>query len=329
VLPHIKKLESLFGNKIIAYFLEDGFMLADEQMLHLYEHLRRIGKQKRLGLWLHSRGGASEIPWKVVSLLREFSVSLQVLIAYRAHSAATVIALGADQIVMTEMGELGPIDPSRWHPLLPQAEVQPGGKKGAIPVSVQDLRHLLKFLEREMQGSLTPDAAATIYTALFDKVHPLAIGALEQAWALSQQVAEGVLSTHMKSTDSEKIKPLVERLSDHYKSHLYQISRREAQEIGLKIVDSTHAQSEAMWSLYLAYAGIQMQGQAEVAGQQALLRRAGHIDSTAGNSLGIALFKKAAPDESLGAQWQSVWAAAPQGVETTRSSEGAEPTPPA
>src|ERR1700687_5198184 len=128
LLPQIKNLESLFGHRVIAYFLEDGFMLADEQMLLLYEHLRRIGKQKRLGLWLYSRGGASEVPWKVVSLIREFSDSLQVLIAYRASSAATVIALGADQIVMTEMAELGPIDPSRWHPLLPQAEGPAGGR---------------------------------------------------------------------------------------------------------------------------------------------------------------------------------------------------------
>src|ERR1700737_796077 len=131
VLPRIQSLEALFGNRVVTYFLEDGFMLADEQMLHLYEHLRRIGKQKRLALWLSSRGGASEVPWKVVSLLREFADSLQVLLPYRAASAATVIALGADQIVMTEMAELGPIDPSRWHPLLPQAEVQPGGKQGA------------------------------------------------------------------------------------------------------------------------------------------------------------------------------------------------------
>lgn len=327
VEPHVEKLESLFGHKLLAYFLEDGYMLADEQMLHLYEHLRRLGKQKRIGLWLYSRGGASEIPWKMVALLREFCDYLVVLVAYRAQSAATVIALGADEIVMTEMAELGPIDPSRWHPLLPQAELQPGGKKGAIPVSVQDLRHLLKFVERETQGSLTPDAAAKIYTALFENVHPLAIGALEQSWALAQQVAERVLSTHAQPADPEKVKQLVEKLSDFYKSHLYQIGRREAKELGLNVVDSTAAQADAIWSLYLAYAGIQIQGQALAAGQQADVRRAGHIDSTVGNSLGLALFKKGAPDESLGAQWQSAWATSPQVVSTTGSSGAPAPPP--
>jgi ClpP class serine protease len=35
-----------------------------------------------------------------------------------------MICLGADEIVMTPLGALGPIDPSRTHPLLPK-----GGKK--------------------------------------------------------------------------------------------------------------------------------------------------------------------------------------------------------
>lgn len=45
-------------------------------------------------------------------MFREYSQkgSFSVLIPYRAHSAATVIALGADEIVMTKKAELGPID---------------------------------------------------------------------------------------------------------------------------------------------------------------------------------------------------------------------------
>lgn len=116
---------------------------------------------------------------------------------------------------------MGPVDPSRRHPLVPKEEQRSPVGGGAepvltpIPISVQDLRHVLDFVKREMGEDLSPDAAARVYTALFDKVHPLAIGALEQSWALANQVTERVLSTHMDpDADADKIKALRDRLSD-------------------------------------------------------------------------------------------------------------------
>src|SRR5438270_13653965 len=61
VRPWLDKLEAMLGYPVIAYYLEDEGVpaqLADEQMPHLYEHLRRLCKRQRLGLWLSSRGGA-------------------------------------------------------------------------------------------------------------------------------------------------------------------------------------------------------------------------------------------------------------------------------
>ncbi|MBU0734226.1 MAG: hypothetical protein KKG10_08760, partial [Proteobacteria bacterium] len=45
-------------------------------------------------------------------MLREFCEKLAVLVPFRAHSAGTTLALGADEIVMGPLGELGPVDPS-------------------------------------------------------------------------------------------------------------------------------------------------------------------------------------------------------------------------
>jgi len=311
IWPHLETLEHLRGCKVIAYFLDDNAALADEQMLHLYEHLRRIGKQDQIDLWLSSRGGATEIPWKIVSLMREFAKRFAVLIPYRAHSAATHIALGADEIVMTEMSELGPVDPSRRHPLLPQEETK-DGRKIPVPISVQDLRHVLEFIEREMGGDLTPEAGATVYTALFDKVHPLAIGALEQSWALSRQITTRVLSTHMDpEKEADAIEALAERLSEHYKSHLYQISRREAHEMGLKVSDASEEETEAMWQLYVAYSHLQIGGEGEIMGEPAIATRIGHIDSKVGTTVGLGLAKKSDPTQAVGSRWQSHWFAGP------------------
>jgi hypothetical protein len=316
VLPALEKVEAAFGYPVISYYLDDRASLADEQMYHLYEHLRRTGPVERLGLWLYSRGGATEIPWKVISLLREFTRRLSILVPYRALSAGTLIALGGDEIVMTAMAELGPIDPSLRHPLLPTEEIATDAgkaqKKVGISISVKDLRHVLQFLEREIgKEKLTPDSAATLYTALFDKVHPLAIGALEQSWALSQQIGTQALGTHMDPKKEEaEIIQIVERLSDHYKSHQYQIGRGEARSIGLKVVDATAPQAEAMWALLLVYHGIQAGGEGEIGGRPAVLTRLGHIDSAGGSTIGLGITAKA--DQTIqGSNWVSSWAKEP------------------
>jgi hypothetical protein len=332
VHPRLQTLEQERGHPVIAYFLGEQTSLADEQIHHLYEHLRRIGKQDQLSLWLHSRGGATETPWKIVCLIREFCDCFSVLIPYRAHSAATLISLGADEIVMTEMAELGPVDPTRRHPLLPVEET-PDGKKIPIPISVQDLRHLLQFLKREMGEELPPEVAATVYTALFEKVHPLAIGALEQAWALSIQVAKRVLSTHMdRESDAEAIDAIVDRLSDYYKSHLYQISRGEAREIGLKVVDASEAEGKLMWELYHAYAHLAISGEGELNGRKAVVMGLGHIDSAAGATIGIGLAEASRPGEVVAARWESQWrdeqaAAAPDAEPAAQPPESASPQP--
>jgi hypothetical protein len=104
------------------------------------------------------------------------------------------------------------------------------------------------------QFSYTPEAMAQIFTALFDKIHPLAIGAIEQSYALAKIVGTKCLSTHMDpATEADKIKAIVDRLCDEYKSHAYQIGRREAREIGLKIVDAPAAVETVMMDLLKFY----------------------------------------------------------------------------
>jgi ClpP class serine protease len=44
--------------------------------------------------------------WPLVTLLRQYCKRLAVLVPFRAHSAGTLISLGADEIVMLPGSEL-------------------------------------------------------------------------------------------------------------------------------------------------------------------------------------------------------------------------------
>jgi len=50
-------------------------------------------------------------------------MGFNVIIPFKALSCATLMALGADNILMTKMGQLSPIDPSIDSPLAPTAPI--------------------------------------------------------------------------------------------------------------------------------------------------------------------------------------------------------------
>jgi hypothetical protein len=72
--------------------------------------LLAIGDVKTLNLILESPGGDGTQVEKFVSLCRNQCERFRVIIPNEAKSAATLIALGADEIVMGPTSELGPID---------------------------------------------------------------------------------------------------------------------------------------------------------------------------------------------------------------------------
>lgn len=255
VQSRIQDLEKARNSRVISYFTSDVARISDAATIPLYDQLNAIGKTEQIDLFLYTRGGDSEVPWRMVSLIRDFCKRFNVLVPHRASSAGTVLAMGADEIVMTPLSVLGPIDPSRTHPLLPRPE----GSAEAEPISVQDMRHAMQFI-REAAGTgegempYSPDAWAQIFTALFDKVHPLAIGAIEQSYALAKLIGRRCLETHMDpDQDGPKIEAIVNRLCDDYKSHQYQISRAEAREVGLNAVDAPDDVADAMMELFKLY----------------------------------------------------------------------------
>jgi len=251
----LQKIENERGHPCVVYWTSPLAKVSLGVELPLFDQLKSIGKQKSLDLFLFTGGGDTEAPIRIVSLIREFCETFSVLVPHRALSAGTLIALGADKIIMTPLSSLGPIDPSRTHPLLPKREGAPEPE----PISVQDMRHAMQFIREaapsESGLTYTPDAMAQIFSALFDKIHPLAIGAIEQSYALAKLIGTRCLETHMGTSDADrgKIAGIVDRLCDQYKSHSYPISRSEAKAIGLNVEWANDSLEPLMLELYQLY----------------------------------------------------------------------------
>jgi len=72
--------------------------------------LMSVGDVDVLNLIIDSPGGDGSTAEKLIELCRAYCKTFRVMIPNRAKSAGTIIALGADEIVMGHCSELGPID---------------------------------------------------------------------------------------------------------------------------------------------------------------------------------------------------------------------------
>lgn len=231
--PLIENIENKRQSRVLslAYNESIGAQLQPTVIGALEHILRSLGHVPRLDLFLISTGGMAEVPYRIVSLLREFADSLGIIVPRMALSGATHIAIAGDELVMTPFSCLGSVDPKRMHPLLP-----PDKDGNPIPTSVQELKHCVEFISDQLGDESTSHDLALIIGELFQHINPLAIGAMEQSYHLSRLITEKVLRKRKEPLEDEHIKKIVDALAGKYFSHSFLISRTDVEtDLGLTV----------------------------------------------------------------------------------------------
>ena len=194
------------------------------------------------------------VPWRLVSMIREYCDKFSVLIPYKAHSAATMIALGADEIVMSGLSELSPIDPSTANVFNPP---DPQNSQNKIPISVEDVMAYFDLAKNKF-GIKNDEELAKIFNKFVEanpQIHPLALGNVNRTHNLIRILAKRLLKSHQSPLKEEEIEKIVDYFTEKLYSHQYFIGRKEAQEdLSLKTVKfADSVLSKAMTDLYEEY----------------------------------------------------------------------------
>src|SRR5258708_20648280 len=197
----------------------------------VYEHLKMLkseeGKKCNIDLFLVSNGGDGTVPWRLVTLIREYCDKFSTLIPYRAFSAATLTSLGADKIVMHPMGMLGPTDPTVANLFNPD---NPKNAEQKLGISVEDVTAYLALI-KEDAGITHQEELIQAFNILAEKIHPLALGNVKRSLSQSKMMAQKLLSLHMnKVKDQHSINDIVENLTSKLFYHGHPINRIEAKE---------------------------------------------------------------------------------------------------
>lgn len=236
------RLEAALGEPVLTYWNSSKGSICHNDVAGLYGLLQRVGKHERLTLFIKSDGGNGQASLRMVNLLRQYTKHLTVLAPFECQSAATMLALGADRILMGPLAHLSAVDTSLTHDLSPIDR-----DNDRVSVSQDELQRVVALWRRE-----TPNEQSNPYASLFQYVHPLVIGAVDRASALSTKLCLEILSYHMENRD--KAEAISNLLNSGYPSHSYPITLREAQRIGLHTEAMDDAVSHLLFELNEVYA---------------------------------------------------------------------------
>lgn len=167
--------------------------------------------------------------------------TFRVIVPDSAKSAGTLIAIAADEIVMGEPSELGPIDPQI-------TITTASGELMTRPA--QSILDGLQAIIESAEDQLSP-----AYFPLLDKLDPALIDFCKKALSRSEQFAERFLSAHMLSDNKRKAKKVARELNaiEKHLSHGAVIDAERATSMGLRVQTLEPADDlwQALWRLYV------------------------------------------------------------------------------
>jgi len=251
----IPRLEALRGSRVICYVTGDrqhaAAQIGDDAVRPLYEHLRAFGHVKKLDLLIYSRGGGTDIPWRMASAIRRVCDEWHVLVPFRANSAATLLALGEDTIVLGKQAELGPIDPSLT---FQRVDNRPGQPSTTVQdtVSVEDVMSYIKFVQ-ERAGLSDQSARAQALAMLAARVDAMTLGSIYRTHSHIRDVARRMLQSRAQPASDAVIGTIVETLAERVYAHGHAIGLNDAKEMGLPAEAAPDKVDAAMWRLLNQY----------------------------------------------------------------------------
>lgn len=181
-------------------------------------------KGPALDLIIHSPGGSPEATASLVRYLRTKFSDIRIFVPVAAMSAATMLALAGNVIVMGKHSQLGPIDPQMVLPL------------GLVPA-----RAILNQFEQAKRECRDPGLLAA-WIPILQQYGPALIQQCEAAERLAQELAREWLRKYMfagEQGSSRKAGSIAKYFADfdRHHSHSLGIDREQARARGVKVVD--------------------------------------------------------------------------------------------
>lgn len=181
---------------------------------------------RELDLFLHSPGGSAEAADAIMAYLRTQFDHIRAIVPLAAMSAATMMALACDEIVMGEHSQLGPIDPQF-------TIATPEGPRSAPGQAIEDQ------FERAKEECKDP-ANIAAWLPILRSYAPGLLAMCDHQRALAEEFAAKSLAQHMFRGEADAEKKAAEVAAwfadfAEFRSHGRRVGLEEAVARGLKV----------------------------------------------------------------------------------------------
>src|SRR5258706_4042742 len=235
----IRSIQAAIGRCVICYVSASAASIDRDDTLGFVEMLHNLPAKTNVDLLLHTAGGDIDAAEKLAVMVRSAVAQseLRVVIPDYAKSAGTLLAIGADSILMSDSSELGPIDP----------QVVLRDANGNL------IRHsILSYLaayETHAQA-LRVNANDVVSRIMLAKLEPATVTLFQSVKTRAQKLAEDQLKFGMFRGKTANFTKIATDLMDpaQFPTHGQMIGWQAATQLGLTV--AYVKQSDENWRQY-------------------------------------------------------------------------------
>ena len=251
----------------------------DGDLAHAFRHEKdRLTPGEPVALVINSPGGNARSAYEIARLICRRCGGFTAIVPDRAMSAATLLVVGAQEIVMGTDAALGPLDAQLWDPETETYdsvlnEVQALERLRAYALeSIDETMFLLVRRTGKKVDSVLPHVIRFVTEStrpLFEKIDVVHYNERARMLRVAEEYAVRLLRgrlapdlpKHHHGTD--RARDIASHLVEKYPEHGFTIEPEEAKAIGLPVKQLTDETSSLMEDLWVAVQGVTAIGQFE------------------------------------------------------------------
>ena len=242
----IGQIQERTGRPLVCYVSDIRSGIDEDDIVPFFDILHNAPPGESIELLLHTPGGSGNAAEKLIRTMRGRvgQAQIHIIVPDFAKSAGTLMVLGADRVVMSDMSELGPIDPQMR--FLDSSNGQ---------VRWQPVQNYLDAYD-EYTRTLTEQPDNVPARLMLERLDPVTVKLWQAARDRARQSAENLLKIGMFRNNDGNWSQTANELRDtrRWLSHSQMISWEDARDphIGL-VVEYLPSESErwqGYWRLY-------------------------------------------------------------------------------
>jgi len=236
-----KNIQALADNRKITqifYNKEIGFAEYLELVQKTIQYRDSKGDLKQVDFVLHSPGGDAHCAFKIIKYLHTIFGKVNIIAPFWAKSAATLLSLGGDEIILNEFSDLGPLDTQ----LVKEMDDRPRLFQDSA-LNVESTLEGLEERSRSLHLSVFQDVygsdkvhinktemskqifdfVSKLYKPLLDKIDPFKIGENNRKLFIAENYSNDLLSKYHSNIPEKEKKAFVRFIVRSCPDHSYVI----------------------------------------------------------------------------------------------------------